>query len=769
MLELLAPGALRFFVTTMGSTSISSLHEASATTDTDLPFQLCWHQFPIRPPFAMTINKTQVISMSTNHAPGQAVASTSAQPSATSPPVTQDLPDLLAAGWCKCWSRREKRPYYFNRFTNQSLWEVPTTVQHDSISDPLGLNAAPVGSPRTTDDSAPRKRSSTEEPTAGLKRGRSEDVTPITPVTPAPRICKVTTEAPFASPTSKHKAPLVAFPVFWNLEVPSNVVAREMPPYLLFPPHPEAELCRAQLTARLRQHYQELCQQREGIDAPRESFNRWMLERKVRDRGTDPMLPSDCEPAVSPSMFREILNDIPIRLSRIKHREDAKRQLFKYAEAAKRMIESSRNATPDSRKIVKWNVEDTFNWLRKELSATKEDYLERLDHLRQQCGPHLADVAKESVEGICAKLYHLACEYAQRVRSRHLEILRECNLPPDEVDSVTTSCMEERAVPCHPARLRLPEAPLPRVDLHVESEQACLRHRGEVVRVNQNYLAKLEQLYRLNCTDDSRFEKFLPRVWCMLRRYQTMFGLGAHEGLGLHGALPVSVFEALHRHFDVTFECFASPLNCYFAQYCSAFPDTDGYFGSRGTVLDLFPASGSFEVNPPFGEELMNSMVDHFENLLAASTEPLSFVVFVPEWRDPATPALLRMEESCFKRRQLLVLPFEHEYRHGAQHVCRSEELHIRALHGTAILFLQNDAAYARWGPTPERIRALLEAYRPQGRAPQPAGPADGTAGGDETGGEESTAPSSAGGTTGSIETGGKLSERKESSDDEWV
>lgn len=63
---------------------------------------------------------------------------------------------------------------------------------------------------------------------------------------------------------------------------------------------------------------------------------------------------------------------------------------------------------------------------------------------------------------------------------------------------------------------------------------------------------------------------------------QMMFGVGLYEGTGLQGSLPVHVFEALHRLFGVTFECFASPLNCYFRQYCSAFPDTDGYFGSRG-------------------------------------------------------------------------------------------------------------------------------------------------------------------------------------------
>lgn len=39
----------------------------------------------------------------------------------------------MHAGWEKCWSRRENRPYYFNRFTNQSLWEMPVLGQHDVI------------------------------------------------------------------------------------------------------------------------------------------------------------------------------------------------------------------------------------------------------------------------------------------------------------------------------------------------------------------------------------------------------------------------------------------------------------------------------------------------------------------------------------------------------------------------------------------------------------------------------------------------------------
>ncbi|XP_041096389.1 mRNA (2'-O-methyladenosine-N(6)-)-methyltransferase-like [Polyodon spathula] len=211
-----------------------------------------------------------------------------------------------------------------------------------------------------------------------------------------------------------------------------------------------------------------------------------------------------------------------------------------------------------------------------------------------------------------------------------------------------------------------------------------------------------------------------------------MFGGGVHEGTGLQGALPVPVFEALHKHFGVSFECFASPLNSYFKQFCSAFPDCDGYFGSRGPFLSFSPVSGSFEANPPFCEELMDAMVSHFEDLLERSSEPLSFIVFVPEWRDPPTPALTRMESSRFKRHQLTVPAFEHEYRSGSQHTCKREEMYYKAVHGTAVLFLQNSAGFAKWEPTAERVQELQAAYRVSGRTLTSPGPAPATGTGDK-------------------------------------
>ena len=77
-----------------------------------------------------------------------------------------------------------------------------------------------------------------------------------------------------------------------------------------------------------------------GIAAPTGSFNRWLLERKTVDKGLDPMLPSQCLHEVSRCMHKEIMNDIPAKLVKTKYTADARRQLFKYAEAAKKMVES---------------------------------------------------------------------------------------------------------------------------------------------------------------------------------------------------------------------------------------------------------------------------------------------------------------------------------------------------------------------------------------------------------------------------------------------
>jgi hypothetical protein len=126
--------------------------------------------------------------------------------------------------------------------------------------------------------------------------------------------------------------------------------------------------------------------------------------------------------------------------------------------------------------------------------------------------------------------------------------------------------------------------------------------------------------------------------------------------------------QVLKAHFGVRFECFASPLNCTFGHFCSAFPDTDRHFGSYGSFFHFRyrpevacqwcvithsplslsclspvslcrPSSGSFEANPPFITEVMAAMVLHLANALG----PLSFVVIVPGMQQQQQ----QMESHC--------------------------------------------------------------------------------------------------------------------------
>lgn len=156
----------------------------------------------------------------------------------------------------------------------------------------------------------------------------------------------------------------------------SNVYIYSRAPTNHFHPHPEIEWMRGATAHKLFQTYENLCSQRESIKAPKGSFIRWLIERKVIDKGFDPVLPSQCANAISSAMYREIIMDIPIKIVKPKFTSDARKQLSRYAEAAVHIIEQ-RPAPAESKKIVKWNAEETFEWLRRTVGASYEDFQDR--------------------------------------------------------------------------------------------------------------------------------------------------------------------------------------------------------------------------------------------------------------------------------------------------------------------------------------------------------------------------------------------------------
>lgn len=383
--------------------------------------------------------------------------------------VNEELPpDLVHQGWRKFWSKRENRPYFWNKLSGESLWEMPR--HFDPLTDPLGICNS-MGGPNGPSTPSPHHHSS-------LKRRPSEDT-----------LAGGSQNSMMTGPPLKKF--ILAGP--WDLEVSTNVIIVERPPTLLPHPHPEIEAMRAAYTVRLIRTYEDLCLRRENIKAPKESFMRWLIERRVIDRGCDPLLPSNCHPEISPSMYREIMNDIPLKIVKPKFTGDARKQLSKYAEAAKNIIEN-RPAPAESKKVVKWNAEETFQWLRRTVGASYEDFQDRLAHLKRQCEPHLVATVKGSVETLCTKIYHLSAEHAKKIRERHIHLLKDNGIPEPLAPQAPPIL---RKVWCYPVQFVVPSPRMPVIEYIQDRDHMVIKYvhssmpQPDTQYINLTHLQKL--------------------------------------------------------------------------------------------------------------------------------------------------------------------------------------------------------------------------------------------------------------------------------------
>jgi phosphorylated CTD-interacting factor 1 len=201
------------------------------------------------------------------------------------------------------------------------------------------------------------------------------------------------------------------------------------------------------------------------------------------------------------------------------------------------------------------------------------------------------------------------------------------------------------------------------------------------------------------------------RLYCLLSRYETFFknnGL-TNEGYGMQAALPSKVFSKLSQIFNIKQEMFASPFNCYFNSYCSAFYDTDYYFGSMGSFFNFEPnENGFFQCNPPFTEQVIERLADRLQYLLENSNNnnkfALSFIVFIPEWLNPPTPGLVKLKQSKYKRFEFNLNDNQHEYISGSQYLSKINEQLYLASHNTCVFILQNESGNLMFNITQDNI-----------------------------------------------------------------
>lgn len=451
------------------------------------------------------------------------------------------------------------------------------------------------------------------------------------------------------------------------------------------PPTPAQEYERARFVRKLRDWFHIAVQHEFQTSPPRETFNRWLIAQAAAT-------PTTNDPILRHPELTDVIRD----------------QLFEALPASAYVNWSARRRPRLVRQIAKNWIRHLNTWLEKAPDSEHKtkaqtaiknplpNTVEEFNAIRREC--------RGFIRAICS----------------------------GRVDNLLKQLVARARVGIHPnvhaARVRL-------VDNGGDFLHLC--YLDDVQRVSRLHMEKLRTLYYLHNTNP---DNFLDALYTVLRRYDTFFGEvitpkngktlrdGSHssrlyvpprenphvpprEGTTMHAAAPPKLFAYLRDHLGVTQEGFASPFNCYFRHYCSAFQDTDAPFGSLGSFFDFCPTRGSYEVGPPYTVEVMERTVRHCVSLLEATDRPLSFVVFGPDWRHPLQPAQALMEKSRFLQVQIHVDGGDHAYVVGDQHL--REDRHFVLPFDTEIYILQNEAGAHRW-PVGEHTRlAVIEHLRP--------------------------------------------------------
>ena len=185
-------------------------------------------------------------------------------------------------------------------------------------------------------------------------------------------------------------------------------------------------------------------------------------------------------------------------------------------------------------------------------------------------------------------------------------------------------------------------------------------------------------------------QPFLRAAFCLLLRYDA---LGGH---GYQAAVGEDAFDVLLAQLNCQQECFASPFNCRYERFCSAFLDVDGPFGSIGSFFSptFAPVRGCFQANPPFVPPVMEAMAAKIDKLLRSASGGLTFIVIVPAWTQ--LPFWDSLASSEWLRAPVkLLAAADHGYCDGAQHQRRPDERHRPSSFDTGVFLLQNAAAFA--------------------------------------------------------------------------
>lgn len=419
----------------------------------------------------------------------------------------------------------------------------------------------------------------------------------------------------------------------------------------------EAEYMYGQMLYEVRQTFVNQCTDVLNLRMNDDPINRWIFDQ-LSMPGEHPIIRDVKSFLTSPIILNEINNKLPTPLyipwtEREKPGGKTYNILKLYIQAAQRIV---KNRSDAAQCVKGLNKASNIVFGRHLVSADVKDAIEIL---KTECSPFLVQHLQPKVKTVM---------------------------------DITYKCLESwmSKIPSSPSK----------VEVIVKLNSVCLRYRSDDIFISDYHYNKLYDLL----TNKQMADEL---IYCCTRRYHTLFGT---SGANYHAAAPPSVFRTLQDEFGVTQECFASPFNAYFSTFCSAFLDIDQYFGSKGSFFDFKPVTGSFEVGPPYVAEVMLKTVKHLETLLE-SDQPLSFVLFVPEWRDPVAEYHNITDKSKYLRSSFVSEGGKHKYLKGdQQYMLYADERTFTIPFNTVCYILQNEAGSKKWPVTKKNIDLLKEA-----------------------------------------------------------
>ncbi len=118
-------------------------------------------------------------------------------------------------------------------------------------------------------------------------------------------------------------------------------------------------------------------------------------------------------------------------------------------------------------------------------------------------------------------------------------------------------------------------------------------------------------------------------IWSIIFRYQLLSSNNHQLGI-----LPC-VIKKLEIDYDLTFECFASAINCTLNNYCSIYHDIEQYFGSNGNFFNKTFIEGTHTFNPPYQKNIIElgfKKISYHLHVASENNKQLTFFLTIPVW-----------------------------------------------------------------------------------------------------------------------------------------